>query len=151
MILTWSDAYFLLPCQFLKIDGEKIQRAHEVKYLGVTADENLTWNGQYKKLKGKLKSGLSSSRNTRQNTLLHSKLDHVYRALFESHLVINYGEVCPIQSWNISSVFKSKAQALLTNAKIRDGWNCNWLSLSNLIKYDRAIMTRPQNDKWPLP
>ena len=31
----------------VEINGEKIQRAHEVKYLRVTIDENLSWNKQY--------------------------------------------------------------------------------------------------------
>ena len=42
----------------VEINGEKIQRAHGVKYLVVTIDENLSWNKQYKRLKCKLKSGL---------------------------------------------------------------------------------------------
>ena len=64
----------------LDIDGEKIQRAQEGKYLGFTIDESRTWNGQYKKLKGKLKSSLSSLRRLK-NILPQSKLDQVYRAL----------------------------------------------------------------------
>ena len=43
----------------VEINGEKIQRAYEVKYLGVTIDENLSLNELYKSLKCKLKSGLS--------------------------------------------------------------------------------------------
>ena len=46
----------------MEINGEKIQRVHEVIYLGVTIDENLSWNKQYKRLKCKLRSGLSSLR-----------------------------------------------------------------------------------------
>ena len=73
----------------VEINGDKIQRAHEIKYPGVTIDENLYWNKQYKKLKCKLKGGLSSLRKL-QNILPRSKLDHVCRALFESHL--RYGD-----------------------------------------------------------
>ena len=47
------------------INGGNIQRAHEVKYLGFNVDENLNWNRQDKKLKSKLKIGLSSMRKLR--------------------------------------------------------------------------------------
>ena len=126
----------------VEINGEKIQRAHEVKYLGVTIDENLSWNKQYKKLKCKLKSGLSSLRKLK-NILPQSKLDQVYRALFESHL--RYGD----ELWGSLSTTKlehlqrlqDRAQTLIESAKFEDGWICKWLSVSSLIKYDRAIMT----------
>ena len=61
------------------------QASQKVKYLGVTVDENLTWNEHYKKLKGKLKATLSSLQKPR-NILTQSKLDQVHKALFESHL-----------------------------------------------------------------
>ena len=111
----------------MEINGEKIQLAHEVKYLGVTIDENL-------------------SRNTMKldNILPQSKLDQVYRALFESHL-----RYCD-ELWGSLSVatklkhlqrLQDRAQTLIESAKFEDGWICKWLSVSNLIKYDRAIMT----------
>ena len=37
------------------INGGPIKRVKKVKYLGVTVDENLTWNEQNKNLKVKLK------------------------------------------------------------------------------------------------
>ena len=69
----------------IKINEEPIKRVQTVKYLGTMVDENLTWNEQYKKLKGKIKSALSSLQKLR-NILPQSKLDQVYRALLESHL-----------------------------------------------------------------
>ena len=44
----------------VNLNGGPIKRVQKVKYLGITVDENLTWNEQYKKLKGKIKSALSS-------------------------------------------------------------------------------------------
>ena len=67
----------------------KVKRGQEVKHLGVTIDEKLSWNKQYKTLNCKLKSGLSSLRQLK-DTLPELKLDQVYRALFESHL--RYGD-----------------------------------------------------------
>ena len=48
-------------------------------------DENLTWNEQYKNLKGNINSVLSSPRDLR-NILPRSKLDQVNKALLESHM-----------------------------------------------------------------
>ena len=38
------------------INGGPIKRVKKVKYLEVIVDENLTWNEQYKNLKGKIKN-----------------------------------------------------------------------------------------------
>ena len=126
----------------MEMNGEKIQRVHEVIYLGVTIDENLSWNKQYKRLKCKLRSGLSSLRRLK-NILPQSKSDQVYRALFESHL--RYGD----ELWESLSATKlehlqrlqDRVQTLIERANFEDGWICKWLSVSNLIKYDRAKMT----------
>ena len=69
----------------VNINGGPIKRVKEVKYLGVTVEENLTWNDQYKNLKGKIKSALSSLRKLK-NILPQTKLDQVYKALLDSHL-----------------------------------------------------------------
>ena len=119
----------------VEINGEKIQRAHEVKYLGVTIDENLSLNKQYKRLKCKLKSSLSSLRKLK-NILKKLKLDQVYRALFESHL--RYGD----ELWGSLSDTKlehlqrlqDRPQTLIKRAKFEDGWICKWLSVSTLLK-----------------
>ena len=68
----------------VNINREPIKRAQMVKYLGITVDEKLTWNEQYKNLKSKIKNALSSLRKL--NIFPQSKLDQVYKALLESHL-----------------------------------------------------------------
>ena len=45
---------------YLDIGGEEIKRVHDVKYLGVSVGESLSWTVKYKKLKSKIKKGLSS-------------------------------------------------------------------------------------------
>ena len=69
----------------LNINGKPIKRAQKVKYLGITVDENLTWNEQYKNLQGKIKNALSSLWKL-NNILRQSQLDQVDKALLESHL-----------------------------------------------------------------
>ena len=45
---------------------------------------------------------------------------------------------------------QDRAQTLIESAKFRDGWNCRWLSVTNPIKYDRAMMTyKMMNDLCP--
>ena len=69
----------------LMIDENSVRRVHEVIYLGLEVDENLTWNAQDKCIKNKIKCGLSSIR--KQATILpQTKLEEVFRALLESHL-----------------------------------------------------------------
>ena len=108
----------------------------------IPADENLTWNEQYKGLKQKIKCGLSSIRKL-TNILPQTKLEQVYRALVECHL--RYGN----ELWGSLSDTKldhlqhlqDRARTLIENAHSKDGWVCNWLSVLNLIKYYKAVMT----------
>ena len=67
------------------INGGPIKRVKKVNYLGVTVNENLTWNEQFKNLKGKIENALLSLRRLK-NILPQTKLDQVYKALLESHL-----------------------------------------------------------------
>ena len=70
------------------------------------------------------------------------KLEQVYRALVESHL--RYGN----ELWGSLSDTKlnhlqrlqDRARTLIEGSNVKDGWTCNWLSVSNLIKYDKAVM-----------
>ena len=126
----------------LMIDEDSVRRVHKVKYLGLEVDENLTWNEQYKCLKNKIKGGLSSIRKL-ATILPQTKLEQVYRALVESHL--RYGN----ELWGSLSDTKldhlqylqDRARTLIENAHSKDGWVCNWLSVINCIKYDKAVMT----------
>ena len=42
----------------LKVGEEQIKRVRKTKYLGLTIDETMSWNQQYKIVKGKVKGGL---------------------------------------------------------------------------------------------
>ena len=63
----------------IKLDKDEIKSVNKTKYLSLTIDESLLWNQQYKAVKGKLKSGLSSIRKFRE-ILSHSQLFLVYQA-----------------------------------------------------------------------
>ena len=125
----------------LKVDGEPIRRVQTLKYLGLRIDENISWNKQCKSLQCKVKCGLSSIRKLK-DILPQTKLELVYRALVESHL--RYGN----ELWGSLSDTKlnhlqrlqDRACPLIESSNIKDGLTCNWLSVSNLIKYDKAVM-----------
>ena len=74
----------------LKVGEEEIKRVRKTKYLGLTIDETMSWNQQYKIVKGKVKGGLDSIRTLRQ-MLPQPKLFQVFQALVESHL--RYGNI----------------------------------------------------------
>ena len=67
------------------LDNTRINQVHKTKHLGLTVDDKLSWNEQYKSVKGKVAGGLASLRKLK-NILPQSQLLNVYQALVESHL-----------------------------------------------------------------
>ena len=123
-------------------DGEdEIKRIRKTKYLGLTIDETLSWNQQYKIVKGKLKGGLDSIRKLRQ-LLPQSQLFQVCRALVESHL--RYGNLLwgHLSATKLHSLQKlqDRAMTLIQSAPIKDRIPSATLSLNELIKLDQAMM-----------
>ena len=118
-----------------------IKRVKKVKYLGVTVDESLSWNEQYKSLKGKIKNALSSLRKLK-NILPQSKFDQVYKTLLKSHLRYRdelWGSLSNTKLDHLQRL-QTRARTLIESSRLKDGWSCNWLSVSNLIIFDRAVM-----------
>ena len=104
-------------------------------------DENLTWNEQYKILKGKIENALSSMRKLK-NILPQTKLDQVYKALLESHLRYSDEIRGSLSNTKLDHLqhLQTRARTLIESSGLKDGWSCNWLSVSNLIIFDRAVM-----------
>ena len=125
----------------LKVGEDEIKRVRKTKYSGLTIDETLSWNQQYKTVKGKLKGGLDSIRKLRQ-LLPQSQLFQVYRALVESHL--RYGNLIwgHLSATKIHSLQKlqDRAMTLIQSAPIKDRIPSATLSLNELIKLDQAMM-----------
>ena len=71
--------------QPLHLNDSEIKRVTKTKSLGVMVDEGLNWEDQFNKVKGKINGGLQSLKKL-TNLTSQSQLDHVYRALIESHL-----------------------------------------------------------------
>ena len=66
----------------------------------------------------------------------------MYRALLESHLRYRdelWGNLSNTKLDHLQRL-QNRARTLIESSRLKDGWTCNWLSVSNLIKVDRAIM-----------
>ena len=115
--------------------------SEKVKYREITLDENLTWTEHYKELKCNIKSALSSLQELK-NILSQPELDQVYKALIESHLR------CSDELWsNLSNTqlehlqhLQNRAKTLIENSRLKYVWRCNWLSVSNIIQFYKAIL-----------
>ena len=125
----------------LKLDDSEIKRVEKTKSLGVIIDEGLKWKDQYKSLTGKLAGGLSSLKKLK-DVLPQSKLCDVYHALFESH--IRYGNVVwgTISSSELQALqrLQNRALSIIERARFKDPWPKKWLSVMNLIRFDRCVM-----------
>ena len=126
----------------LVLNNEVIKRVDRTKYLGINIDESLNWKEQYKTIKNKLKGGLSSRRKLK-NILPQRKLDQVYKALFESHL--RYGNIVwsALSNTKLSKLqrLQTRAKELIANARYKDGWTCQWLTVKSLISFEKGVMT----------
>ena len=36
---------------------------------------------------------------------------------------------------------QNRAQFIFESARVKDNWSCNWLKISNLVSFDRLVMT----------
>ena len=125
----------------LELNDSEIKRVEKTKSLGVIIDEGLKWKDQYKSLTGKLAGGLSSLRKLK-DVLPQSKLCDVYHARFESH--IRYGNFVwgSISSSELQALqrLQNRALSIIERARFKDTWPKKWLSVVNLIRFDRCVM-----------
>ena len=124
------------------LNDARIKQVHETKYLGLAVDDKLSWNEQYKSVKGKVAGGLASLRKLK-NILPQSQLLNVYQALVESHL--RYANVVwgALSHTKLSTLqkYQNRAFDLIESAKVKDAWNKNSLKVNQLMAYHRAVMT----------
>ena len=125
----------------LTINGTDIKRVTKMKSLGVVVDKSLLWHEQYKIVKGKIYGGLSSLKQL-NNMIPQTKLCSVYYAIVESHL--RYANEVwgsfPKTKLETLQRLQDKARASIENARLKDNWSCDRLSVENIIRYDRSVM-----------
>ena len=78
-----------------------------------------------------------------RNILPQSKLCNVYHAVVESHL--RYADVIwgslPETKLMTLQRLQNRAKMIIKNAKHKDEWSDSWLSVENLFRFDRSVMT----------
>ena len=112
-----------------------------IKSLGIIEDEGLNWERQYKTVHNKSRGGLSSLRRLK-SILPPSSLTNVYRALIESHT--RYADVIWGSLSNTKIKFlqslQDRAVSMIYTSRIKDNWTPKFLSVKQLITFDRAVM-----------
>ena len=66
----------------------------------------------------------------------------VYKALLESDLRYSdelWGRLSNSKLDHLQRL-QTRARTLTESSRLKNGWSCNWLSVSNLIIFDRAVM-----------
>ena len=125
----------------LTINGTDIKRVTKTKSLGIVVDENLSWDEQYNTLKGKIYGGRSSLKKLK-NIIPKRKLCSVYYAIIERHLRYTneiWGSL-PKTKLDALQRLQDKARTIIENARLKDNWSCDWLSIENIIRFDRSVM-----------
>ena len=126
----------------LNLNDSEIKRVTKTKSLGVMVDEGLNWDDQFSKVKGKISGGLKSLKKLR-NLISQSQLDHVYRTLIKCHL--RYANVIwgslPKSKLNTLQRLQDRARSIIDKARLKDNWSHNWLTVEQLTKFDRSVMT----------
>jgi len=101
----------------------------------------LYWERQYRTVHNKSSGGLQSLRRLK-SILPQSSLSNVYRALIESH--IWYADVIWGSLSNIKIEFlqrlQDRAVSMIHTSRIKDNWTPKFLSVKQLITFDRAVM-----------
>ena len=126
----------------LELGSKEIKRVSNTNLLGVMVDEYLNWDEQFKSAKCKICGGLASLKKLK-NILPQSKLCCAYYAIVESHL--HYADVIwgslPARKIETLQRLQNRAQLIIKIARIKDNGYCDWLNVSNLISFDRLVMT----------
>ena len=102
-------------------------------------------------MKGKICGGLASLKKLK-NIILQRKLFSVYYASVESHL--RYANEIwgsfPKTKLNTLQRLQDRARSIAENARYKDNWSCDWLSVENIIRFDRWVMTyKKRNEVCP--
>ena len=93
------------------------------------------------KFKGKIEAALSS-RQKLKNIFLQTKLGQVYKTLLESHLRYSdalWGSLPDINLDHLQNPLPT-ASTVIEGTRLKDGWSCSWLSVSDLTKFDRTVI-----------
>ena len=123
----------------LTINGTEIKRVTKKKSLGVVVDKSLSWDEQYKIVKGKIYRGLSSLKKLK-DMIPQTKLCSVYYAIVEIHLRHANEVWVSLPKSKLDTIQRLQNRAIIENARLKANWLCDWLSVENIILFDRSVI-----------
>ena len=132
----------ILSHEPLMLNGAEIKHVKETKSLGIIVDGGLNWNEQWRKVKGKVSGGLRSLKKL-MKIVPQSQLVNIYHALVESHLRhanVVWGSLSNTKLEALQRL-QNRAHSIIERAKIKDQWSGDWLTVEQLINFDRSVMT----------
>ena len=56
-------------------------------------------------------------------------------------LPMKFGAVFPKTKLDTFQRLQDRARSIVENARYKDNWSCDWLSVENIIRFDRSVMT----------
>jgi len=77
-----------------------------------------------------------------KNIILQTKLCSVYYAIVESHLRYAneiWGRL-PKAKLDTLQRLQDRARTIIENARLNYSWLCDWLSIENIIRFDRSLI-----------
>ena len=140
---TFHRVHLLLITELsepLDLNDSEIKCVAKTTSLRVIVDERLNWDDQFNEINGKVSCRLKSLKKP-QNLLSRSQPDHVYRALYESHLqyaFVIWGSL-PKTKLNTLQCLQDRARSVIDKSRLKDSWPHNWLTAEQLIQFDRSV------------
>ena len=98
----------------LDMDGKKIERVKTFNFLGITLNENLTWNDHINKISNKISRNIGVLNNLK-NFLPEKTKIIIYHSLIQSHL--NYGLILWGHNCNRILLLQKRAIRTISGAK----------------------------------
>ena len=121
----------------LKIEGDKIKKVSETKFLGIIIDEKLSWDGQIKDLRRKLNYATASI-----NRIKHSLPEHLhkdlYYTLFESHMSYCISVWGNIPKYKMANLFCTQKKCIRILFGDRDAY---------IEKFKTCVRCRPYDQQ----
>ena len=131
----------LVISEALFLKGTEIKRVHKSKALGVVIGESLTWDEQFEAAKSKICGGLSALKKLK-DIIPQSQLCSVFHAIVESNLRYAdaiWGSLSKKQLDTLQHLY-NMAHSIIENARIKDKWSSDWLTVENIFRFDRSVM-----------
>ena len=123
----------------LKINGTIIKRVPHTKFLGITIDEELSWDQHLTQTKRKLYHSISTLKNIRKHVPPEIHIN-LYHSLFESHLVYGISSLGGIASSKIDSIFTIQKKAVRILFGDLEAYKAKFMTCARVRSLDDQIL-----------